>query len=296
MTGDDTGTIEANAQKEVAFSNAYEAKGEYQFIGNKTLVDATLAEKQFTFVVTDETGAEVATGENLENGMIYFDFIKFTHDDRGEKKYFIKEVIDNQSGILYDRTVHTVTLNISDNGDGTLKIESNLETNEKLPFTNQYITGLLTVSKEVSGNMGNRYKEFPFTLEATAPTGKTLQFSTDGGATFSPVTLTNGVYEFTLAHGDNIIFYPVSGTYTVKETENGDYTTSYSLDGVNGNGTTVNTTLSDNSDTVKFVNDRNVAIPTGVDTPTSAALVGIVMAMALLAIVYIGRRWRILEE
>ena len=299
-TGNAEGTIVANEQQAVAFTNTYASRGQYNIFGQKTLEGATLRNDQFSFYVRDENGDIVATTTNARDGNILFPPLEFTHEDLDEngecvRTYQVGEIIGSEDGILYDHTVHTVTLIISDNGDGTLKIESNLETNEKLPFTNQYITGLLTVSKEVSGNMGNRYKEFPFKLE-TAGLAK-LNVSTDGGTTFEEVTLTNGVYEFKLMHGQNIIFYPVAGEYTVTETDNGDYTTSYSLDGgEKQTGTSCTATLSDNGDTVKFVNNRNVGVPTGVDTPTSAALVGIVMAMALLAIVYIGRRWRILEE
>lgn len=308
VTGDDTGTIEANAQKEVAFSNAYEATGKYQFIGNKTLVGegAKLQRDQFSFTVWDEDGKAVTHGTNTDDGPIFFDMMNFTHEHRGTKTYTITEDIGNQSGILYDRTKYTVTLNITDKGDGTLSIIPTqvngvaLAEGEKLniAFTNKYITGQLTVSKEVSGNMGNRYKEFPFTLMVPGMAEQTINVSTDGGATFKDVKLdAGGETTFELMHGQNIIFYPVAGEYTVTETDNGDYTTSYSLDGGEAQqGTSCKATLSDNGDTVKFVNDRSVGVPTGVDTPASAALVGIVMAMALLAIVYIGRRWRILEE
>lgn len=300
--GDAEGTIVANEQQAVAFSNTYASRGQYNIFGQKTLEGATLRNDQFSFYVRDENGDIVATTTNARDGNILFPPLEFTHEDLDEngecvRTYQVGEIIGSEDGILYDHTVHTVTLNISDNGDGTLNIVSNLETNEKLPFTNQYITGLLTVSKTVSGNMGNRYKEFPFKLE-TAGLAK-LNVSTDGGTTFEEVTLTNGVYDFKLMHGQNIIFYPVAGEYTVTETDNGDYTTSYSLDGgeaQTSKSCTDELSSADNSDTVKFVNNRNVGVPTGVDTPSSAALVGIVMAMALLAIVYIGRRWRILEE
>lgn len=294
------GIIVANTQKDAAFSNTYKADGKYQFIGSKSLEGegAKLQRDQFSFTVWDEDGKAVAHGTNTDDGTIFFDTMNFTHDDIGTKTYTITEDVGTQSGILYDRTEYTVTLNITDKGDGTLSIVPVLPEGEeklKISFTNKYITGQLTVSKEVSGNMGNRYKEFPFKLE-TAGLAK-LNVSTDGGTTFEEVTLTNGVYEFKLMHGQNIIFYPVAGEYTVTETDNGDYTTSYSLDGGEAQqGTSCKATLSDNGDTVKFVNNRNVGVPTGVDTPTSAALAGIVMAMALLAIVYIGRRWRILEE
>lgn len=299
-TGNAEYTIVANEQQAVAFTNTYASRGQYNIFGQKTLEGATLRNDQFSFYVRDENGDIVATTTNARDGNILFPPLEFTHEDLDEngecvRTYQVGEIIGNEDGILYDRTVHTVTLIISDNGDGTLNIVSNLETNEKLPFINKHITGLLTVSKEVSGNMGNRYKEFPFKLE-TAGLAK-LNVSTDGGTTFEEVTLTNGVYEFKLMHGQNIIFYPVAGEYTVTETDNGDYTTSYSLDGGEAQqGTSCKATLSDNGDTVKFVNNRNVGVPTGVDTPTSAALAGIVMAMAFLAIVYIGRRWRILEE
>lgn len=302
-TGNAEDRIVANEQQAVAFTNTYASRGQYNIFGQKTLEGATLRNDQFSFYVRDENGDIVATTTNARDGNILFPTLEFTHEDLDEngecvRTYQVGEIIGSEDGILYDHTVHTVTLNISDNGDGTLNIVSNLETNEKLPFTNQYITGLLTVSKTVTGNMGNRYAEFPFTLTVPGMASQTINVSTDGGATFKDVRLdAGGETTFELMHGQNIIFYPVAGEYTVTETDNGDYTTSYSLDGGEAQqGTSCKATLSDNGDTVKFVNNRNVGVPTGVDTPSSAALVGIVMAMALLAIVYIGRRWRILEE
>ena len=142
-------------------------------------------------------------------------------------------------------------------------------------------------------------QEFPFTLTASGMAGQTINVSTDGGLTFQERTLDNqGKTEFTLKHGDNIIFYPVAGTYTVTETDHGSYTTSYSLNGAAAvNGTSVSGTIpADGSNSVRFVNTYNVGIPTGVSTPASAALVGIIVAMAMLAVVYMGRRWKVLEE
>ena len=301
----DTGKIAANGQRVASFHNAYAAKSQYQFIGTKVLEGAELRQDQFTFYVMDEEGKTYQCTNNAD-GSIFFPMMDFTHEDIGTKLYedigtklyYIGEVIGNEENILYDRKVYQVTLTITDKGDGTLGIVSDLPNNQ-LVFTNKYITGQLNISKTVSGNMGNRYAKFPFTLTAKDLAGQTLNVSTDGGATFTTVTLDeNGQTTFTLAHGQDIIFYPVTGAYTVTETANGSYTTTYSIDGGNAeSGTAASGTISaDGSASVAFNNHLEMSPPTGVDTPTSAALVGIVMAMALLAIVYIGRRWRILEE
>jgi len=294
----DTGTIVANQQCTASFINTYAASSRYQFVGTKKLDGAEMTLNQFSFRITDENGNVVARGKNTEDGVIFFDTITFTHEDIGEKVYhYVAEDVGEDGNYIYDPTVYTVKLTITDNGDGTLNIVADKK-NEDIVFSNKYLADVLRVRKKVTGNMGNRYQPFPFTLTVQDGANQTINLSTDGGLTFSEVTLDgSGKTTFELMHGQNIIFYPVTGTFTVTETANGSYTTSYSLNGADAvSDTSVTAINQDGGSTVEFVNTLDVGVPTGVSLPNSAALAGIAMAMALLAIVYAGRRWKPLEK
>ena len=123
--------------------------------------------------------------------------------------------------------------------------------------------------------------------------------STDGGQTFQERTLDDeGKTTFKLKHAQSVVFYPITGEYTVTEDDPGSYTTTYSINGgTEIEGTSVTGTVpEDGSSLVKFVNTLETPLPTGVTTSDSAALAGIAMVMALLAIVYVGRRWRSIGE
>ena len=78
---------------------------------------------------------------------------------------------------------------------------------------------------------------------------------------------------------------------SVTETENGGYVTTVSVDqGAAAEGTTATGSVSASGSRVDFVNTLEVSPPTGVDTPTAAAIMGLCLAGALLAISLAGRR------
>ena len=136
------------------FTNTYEATGSITFEGTKKLTGRTLKEDDvFTFEVK-EGNTQVATGNSDSTGKITYTEINYDLDDVGEHTYTVTEVIpadtDKLAGVTYTTSERTVTVVVSDNGAGTLKVEAKTDkglTNpEALNFTNTYAaTGSLTM-------------------------------------------------------------------------------------------------------------------------------------------------------
>ena len=70
-------------------------------------------------------------------GNIAFKPIKYTLDDVGAHEYTVREESKDGNGIITDKTVYTVTVDVSDNGDGTLKTAKS-ENADALDFVNVY--------------------------------------------------------------------------------------------------------------------------------------------------------------
>lgn len=110
------------------FINVYEpASTEVTFTASKTLQDGELKADQFSFqlVGTDENSpmpadadGTTATVANAADGSISFGAIEYANT--GTYEYAISEVNDGQERITYDGTVYTVTVTVTDDGQGQL--------------------------------------------------------------------------------------------------------------------------------------------------------------------------------
>ena len=131
-------------------TNTYDAKGTFTFEGTKTLEGGDLKAGQFRFELLDENGEVIETVSNAADGSFSFKAITYTLEDLGEHKYTVKEVIpeDADEDVTYDDTVYEVTVNVSDNKDGTLKAEPSKNA-ENISFTNKVTSD--SVSVEFSG-------------------------------------------------------------------------------------------------------------------------------------------------
>lgn len=179
----------------------YQAEGQD---GTKFLLtSADAAEKKLgitggaeTFKIPEMKLGDTKTVSLLPKGL------QFTHDDVSNEcranvyQYRVEENVPKPvpAGYTYDKTVYTVKIAVSDNGDGTLKVETtvlnsdgkrvdyrkfapdaSLEDNTAtIPFENSYKTDAsdeLTpqVTKKISG-VESTDKEFSFTLAATSET------------------------------------------------------------------------------------------------------------------------------
>ncbi len=199
---------------EIVFTNTYEAEGSVTFKGAKFLLGREFKQgDEFTFELLNEKGDVIDTVTiNPTSGAkadFAFKTIKYELDDAGKTytyTYRVKEKADNEEGMTYDDTVHTVTVTVSDAGNGSLKVVASNNANA-LNFTNTYLAEgsvLFSGTKTMNGKtlVG---KDFTFVL--TDADGKEIETVTndkDGKIVFSAIqykledagkTFTYKVYE-----------------------------------------------------------------------------------------------------
>lgn len=269
---------------------------------------------------TDADGA--TEGQKYATKEVTVDFSKVSFPDPGVYRYIITETPSTASGITND-TNSTRTLDVyvgyRDGSDTDLVIIGYALGNDEEKsdgFTNTYGTNNLTLTKEVTGNQGDRNKSFAFTVEITGAVAGTQYTVTSGegsnitiqdgiGAYDSvtgKLTATNGSVKFTcqLKHGDSIVIKGLTGDtkYTITETDYSSegYETSYKVD--SGEPQTANTTgeltMGAQSHTVTFTNAKNGTVPTGIllDVAPYLILCGVVIVCFVALFVFRRRRAR----
>lgn len=181
----------------------------------------------------------------------------------GKYYYTVSEDQGNVAGVTYAAPLYLMVL-VTNGEDGALVPsyylykDENKDTKEDT-FTNAYSAGTLTVKKTVTGNLGDKKKEFDFTVTFAAPEGKnwTPAIGASEGATMvedNPMS-----YTFKLMHDAMATFgnLPAGVTYTVTETPVDGYTTN----NIEQKGTIVA-----GLNEVTFINEKSGTIDTGVTT------------------------------
>lgn len=181
----------------------------------------------------------------------------------GKYYYTVSEDQGNVAGVTYAAPLYLMVL-VTNGEDGALVPsyylykDENKDTKEDT-FTNAYSAGTLTVKKTVTGNLGDKKKEFDFTVTFAAPEGKnwTPAIGASEGATMvedNPMS-----YTFKLKHDAMATFgnLPAGVTYTVTETPVDGYTTN----NIEQKGTIVA-----GLNEVTFINEKSGTIDTGVTT------------------------------
>lgn len=133
-------------------------------------------------------------------------------------------------------------------------------------FTNKYEPAqrTLTIAKTVDGNMGDKNKDFAFTLSLEKNSSAyTEAIAYTKGETTGVLTAESGEYSFTLRHGESIVLtLPYGCEYTVTEA-NGNYDVTITPEG----GTPIEShvlTGTLTADTqATFLNELDVNTPTG---------------------------------
>ncbi|MEI3192988.1 MAG: FctA domain-containing protein [Lachnospiraceae bacterium] len=184
---------------EIQFVNKYEATGSLTLEGTKVLNGRKLEAGKFTFALS-ENGKVLQTVANEEDGSIKFAPINYTTADIGIHTYTVQEVTPAADGndYTYDRTIYTVVVEVSDNGDGTLNVDVRKENDKEpeLKFTNTYKAEgktSVTATKVLTGTTLTENNKFSFTLESTgiAPAYKeTVQNGLNGSISFPEMTYT----------------------------------------------------------------------------------------------------------
>ena len=197
------------------------------------------------------------------------------------------------------------------------------ELKAKVEFQDQYpATGVdLSVGKTVTGNQGSKEQYFKYDIQITPAGHATRNYQISGfdtadtvnaspynsGATqpTNPVSLTgNSQSTITvwLRHGQTfkIEDLPYGTSYTVTESANDGYTVTTAVTGDNtnsaandiasGSGATVTDASLTADTTVQYTNNKDADVPTGISLSNGAAIMGILIAMALLALAFVSKR------
>lgn len=175
----------------------------------------------------------------------------------------------------------------------------------------------LTLGKEVSGNQASRNQYFKFTVQLKAPTGAAeITYDIDysaaseevpatayNAATTNPKSITvkadawSDPLTLWLKAGEKVtipgLLYNTG--YQIVETVPADYQ-NVSI-GVVGDSEVYENeapTIVDNSlkqsTTVTYTNTKDAPVPTGIDLQTSAPIFGLLMAMAMMFMAFVGKR------
>lgn len=263
----------------------------------------------------------LGSGQKYAKETVTVDFTNVDFNAPGIYRYVITESANTQDGVTDDETL-TRTLDVfveyvNATAGGQLKVTdytlypgtktdaSNVAATSKDDgFTNIYTTNNLTLTKNVTGNQGDRDKYFAFTVNITDAVAGTVYSVDLSDATWSsttspnPAELTvddNGAVSgtFYLKDDESIVIQGLTEdtTYNITETNYtaDGYTTSYVLD--QGTSTTSNSTgtqtMNNNSHTVIFTNNKEGTVPTGIllETAPYVVLMLVVVAggVALLA-------------
>mgnify|MGYP000794451146 CR=1 FL=1 len=235
----------------------------------------------------------------------------------GIYRYIITETSSSRNGIANDTTAtRTLDVHVSyapDSNDQLVVSGYTLypgtktdavkvsEENKDDGFTNTYTTYDLTLSKKVTGNQGDRDKEFMFTVNITNAvegTKYTVLVPESAPDTLAADEYGNVSKEYSLKHDQSITIQGLTAGTNYTITENSyatdGYTTSYKID--NDSSVTASSTneqtMGDSDHTVAFTNDKKGTVPTGILLET-APYIGLgVAVIAGLALLFATRRRR----
>ena len=276
-------------QKTVTFTNTYEATGEITFAGTKKLLGRDLQEGQFSFSIK-ENGKTLTTFSHGADGTIAYPTIQYTRnakkDDVGPHTYEVTETTkDTSDGIKVDKTKYIVTVDVKDNGDGTLdttdvkvvKVVDGKETKDevtvdKLDFVNNGATGNITFKgkKTLPGGkdlLGRdiQENEFSFVIKEGSKIVGTAFNDAEGNINYPTINYTLndvGIHTYTVSEVKESVDPAVSTdttvyTIRVEVKDNGDGTLKVTPTGDIGKLDFVNTVLTGDLAINKDVRNMN---------------------------------------
>jgi len=122
VTADTSGDLMADVSYPtggIVYNNSYVITPvSVTLMGTKNLTCGTLENGMFSFIVKNSEGNTVASGTNNAAGSIQFSSIEYT--EPGVFTYTVEEVMGTDSSIIYDGSIFTVTVTVTDDGNGNL--------------------------------------------------------------------------------------------------------------------------------------------------------------------------------
>ena len=179
----------------MSFDNKYDAKGSIVFNAKKVVTNRTygVKDQEFSFTLYKREGGvdtKLQTVENDKDGNVVFDAISYDLSDAGSSfVYVIKEETGSVPGITYDVHEEVINVTVTDNGDGTLKVQAdNATESNPSQFTNVYKaegTFVITVVKAFKeGAKMPAGKEFSFVLKEDGKVIDTVKIVGSGSTSF----------------------------------------------------------------------------------------------------------------
>lgn len=286
--------------------NTYAPKTSFEFsvntagagsFDNKTVsagIEGGLTVSSIAFEPQDE---DVKVSEIVKNGTLTVNGNVFTTP--GIYHYTISETAGSYEGIKYDNAVYDAYVYVV-NDDTRVAVEAVVfakggsKANE-LSFVNDYgkdddndTTHDVTITKAVTGNQGEKNREFTFTAAVAGDEGewyKVVKTAQDGTTTESKLVSGGDALEYKLKDGESIHIYGLSenDTYTVVETDaNKDgYTTTASGE--------LSGKLTADGTSVMVTNNREVSPATGIAL-TFAPYILMVALAGVFAVLFLRKK------
>lgn len=249
-------------------------------------------------------GAATTTGAKKTEPLSF----PITSDTRvGEYYYEIKEVAGSKAGVDYSDAVINVTVTVVNKEDGTGvevgSVKYDVEggkLGDGEGFGNLYEAAQdLQISKEVTGNLGDKNKNFTVTVTLTGEAGSTyLPFEVFKNDVKLEETISVGTEtNFELKHDDKIVIknIPYGVTYTVVED---DYTAvdkgGYEAAKYTVNGSEIGSVTGEEVDaakeTVVITNRKGTSIDTGVIVENLPYIILIAVVLAAAVVLFFRKR------
>ena len=223
------GQLEATVTSEKpVFTNTYAAKpGKKAIEAKKVLNGKALEADKYEFELKDSEGNLVDTAKNKADGSITFKELEYK--EPGQHTYLVSEKAGNEENVTYDTTVHTVTVDVADNGQGQLVATI---TSEQPVFTNTYTKpapAADTITIEATKTLVGKELEagkYEFELNEGDKVIGTATNAADGKVVFPSITYTEaGTHTYTVAekagNEENVTYDTTVHTVTVEVTDNG---------------------------------------------------------------------------
>ena len=261
---------------ETTFTNAV-LETEAVIKAKKIYSHGTLEDGLFQFELLNDVGEQIGTASCDANGDVVFAALSYKGSDIGTHTYTVKEITSAEN-IVWDTHDEIIKVKVEKTTDTEELKATVLYDNDGAVFTNNaFFPHDLSVSKTVSGNMGDKSKDFGFTLTLTG-TNVPDELSFTKGTETGTLSLTDGVASFTLAHGESITFHDIAADTKYAVKEDGVFFQGYVVTKENTTGT-----IKDDDIDVTFNNHKFISVPTSADTN-----INIMIALVCVAIIMGG--------
>lgn len=208
------------------------------------------------------------------------------------------EIVIDRTHLTYENGVVHIGQTSQWNKAVRLKYNINEGNNPEVTVTNDYHPNNsdLTITKTVTGLLGDREKQFNFTLSFDQTVDLSKNLITWKKSDGTEGTLAGQTYTFTLSHGQSIVFsgIPAGVTATVAEDECENYTAKYKIHNTGDifnleaatEGRSASVTIDATAKTIQFLNHNDAEPDMGVllDTLPYLVILAVVVGGAVLLI------------